>query len=292
MNFFIFLLSLVFLTLKGSSLFATEENKAFFTPNTKVELVLKQDIKSFGDNFSGVAYVPSIDHYFILDDSCEIYEVIIDEKGIIPVRTIPLIGFKDCEAIVHLPAESKPGSLRLAVTEERIGTVAFFDVKGPVPMIKREQARVFHVDEMTSFWRRNAGLEAMAVDGSFADHPIFYFGKEEFPRRIYRGVFNKKGQLAVSPVWDAEKRLAKGSDIAELYFLDDALFVLDQRGGNIVEVNDDTGEILSGFKLPPSGWNKYEGLSIIRSSEGEYEMVIVAERHRVLLYKIQQQVSE
>lgn len=261
---------------------------SIFNASTKVELVFKENVKGLGNNFSGVDYVVSKNHYFILDDDCRVFEVKIENKAMVLVRTVLLNGFKDCEAIVHLPSQSEPGMIRMAVAEERRGTMVLFDLKDHVPMVARTEAKVFHVDKMTSFLHGNSGLEAMAVDDTFSDHPMFYFGKEEFPRRVYHGLFNEAGELVMMSPWDAEEKLPKGSDIAELYFVEGKLLVLDQRGSVIRQVHPKTGDLISELKLPPSGWSKYEGMTVFRRGPKLLEMMLVAEKHVVLFFYIKQ----
>jgi uncharacterized protein YjiK len=257
-----------------------------FTPLTKVVLIFKENVQGLGKNFSGVDYVVSKNHFFIVDDSCKIFEIKIRDRKVVPVRTVVLDGFHDCEAVAHLPRQSRPGALRMAVAEEALGAVAIFDLEDGASQVSRVQIRTFQVAEMTTFWRKNSGLEAMTAD-SISDPPVFYLGKEEFPKRVYQGL-PAGGEMTFMELWDAEKQLPRGSDIAELYFFEGKLLVLDQRGEKIRQVHPKTGELLSELKLPGIGWSKYEGLSVFRRGPKLLELMVVAEDHWVFFFEIRE----
>ncbi len=277
---FIFIYFLIFFSTKSVQ---ADNSEAFFTPQNPPQLVLQEEMKGLGNNFSAIVHASAVEHYFILDDSCQLFEIGIKSQRPVLVRKIILNGFDDCEGLAILNRQSTPDILSMAVSEESRGTLAKFDLKKNQSQIRRQDVQVYFVEKVTTFWRRNSGLEALAVNEGVIP-PIFYLGKEEFPRRIYQGNTEQKKWTALP--WNAEAVLPMGSDIAELLYFENSLFVLNERQDRIHQMDLKTGKILSEFKLPFSGWNKYEGLSIFRRKDGDYEMMIAAEKHELLLYWI------
>lgn len=266
---------LIFLALFLSpQLFAAEP---FFTKERKVMLAASREFPERGKDFSGAAYFPQTGHYLVLDDSCQIFEVEYSDGWLEAVRGIKVKGLKDCEDIAVLPDAG------LAVTEERRGNLAFFRLPGAQEKIScPEDCRIFHLDKVRSLKRPNAGLEALAVNG-----PILYAGKEEYPRKIYRLTFQNKSYKPVVP-WDAEEKLPKGSDVAGMVYFEGALFILDERGETVRQVEPASGNILSAFTLPhftaPS--HKYEGIAMARKGK-TVEMLIAAEKSEIQVYRIE-----
>lgn len=264
------------------------EEQGFFS-SAKVRLIFDVYLPKTGSDFSGVNYVPSKARYLIIDDHCKIFEVAVKDNRPENLRTVRLKGLRDCEAITHLPFQSERGMIRIAIAEEGKGTFSLFDLRDGVTSINRTEMQIFLVAKMGTFLKDNTGLEAMAAEEmSPQDPPLFYFGKEEFPRVLYRGVLKDGKDLKVEIPWDAEQKLPASSDIAELFLLDGKLFVLDQRGSKIRQVNPQTGNILSEFQLPiPTKWGeRFEGISIFRKQAGLYQMMIVGEKNRILFYEI------
>lgn len=77
-------------------------------------------INEISDNLSGVTYNPLTNNLYMVTNSPEvIYQTELDGTVL---RTIELNGFYDTEGIIHIEGT------RFAVTEERIGNIAFFDI--------------------------------------------------------------------------------------------------------------------------------------------------------------------
>ncbi len=250
------------------------------TADFKIEA--RKNFRELGRDFSGITYVPETDRYWVLDDTCALFEMKIEGEKIESLRTVRFKGLDDCEAVTTLPPE-KPGVIRMAVTEERRGNVAFFEIGPDTQEIDcPAQCRVEHVINISIFsFNRNTGLEAMTA----APGGVLYIAEEEFPRRMWRTVF-QPGKLELSKIWDAEAMLPSGSDIADLTWFDNSLFVLDERAQNLRRVDPETGKILFTYKLPQrfGDLHRYEGVAIVRKN-GKIEMVLASEKNEVMVLR-------
>ncbi len=248
----------------------------FFTDARKFQLAARAEFEELGRDFSGAAYVSASGRYLVLDDTCKIFEMNIDGGEIRHQRTVRLRGLEDCEDIAVL------ADGRVAVTEERKGNLVFFKLGSETVSVDcSAECEVFHLTDIKGFRRKNSGLEALASDRAGDE---LYAGKEEFPRKIFRVTMGRAGLKSETP-WDAEALLPAGSDIAGMEYFEGSLFILDERGKMLRQVDPENGKILSSFSLPRRrGLHRCEGISMTRKDRG-IEMVITAEKNEVLVYR-------
>lgn len=249
----------------------------FFDKERKVTLAASREFPELGKNFSGAVYYPENGRYLVLDDSCKIIEISYSEEWIEAVGSIKIKGLKDCEDIAVLTDGS------VAVTEERKGNIVFFDLPVKNILDCKKNCEVFHVEKMKSLTRPNTGLEALTASG-----PVLYAGKEEFPRKIYRLTSQNKSYKVTVP-WNAEKSLPEGSDISGMVYFENSLFILDERGETVRQVEPSSGKILSSYVLPKFSVfsHQYEGIAMVRRGKS-VEMLIAAEKNEIQVYRIEE----
>jgi len=266
----------------------SSQRKPFFSKERNFQLIFKEEILGFGRNFSGITRIPETGNYFVIDDlENNILEFQIEGATVTYQRTIELQGFHDIEAIGYVRPLGG-GNYQIAVAEEQRGTFALFSVGPKIDLVDyHSDCEIFFIDDVSTFMRKNSGIESLCVDHTSSDPIVYYFAKEEFPRKIYRGIIDGN-KLKITIPWDADELFPHGGDIADLFYFRDNLFVLDERKDAIRQVDPENGDIISRFQLPPSGYHKYEGLSIYDRGNGTLEMIIVAEDHEILIYEVRE----
>jgi len=249
------------------------------------KVLLHERFREQGNDFSGVARVPGTDRFLVIDDSCKLLEFTITPEKISIERALMLNGLDDCEAIVVLPSEQNK-QYRVAVTEERRGNVAVFSLKPTDQEVDcARDCRTYPIDNVSTFWRPNSGLEGMALV-AFQDVPVLYIAKEEYPKRMYRVELGADAPKVSIP-WDAQQRFPIKGDIAGLTFFEGNLWVLDERLEQLYEVSLADGHLLNRWSLPASGfWDRHEGLAVSRSDAETIQIVMVSERHSVYLLEV------
>ncbi len=244
-------------------------------------------LPGMGRNFSDAAFVPQTNQFLILDDYCQLIPVELRGQDFHALRSIKLNGLEDCEALAYVrSAEAPSESYQVAVGEEK-GSVAMLWIGSAVTVVDcPDDCEPHKIEKMVSIMRPNTGLEALAVDARNPDNLIFYAGREEGPRKFYRGVFQDQALHFDSP-WDAETMLPAAADIAGAAFFAGRLFLLDEHGGKVREIDPASGRTVSEFTLPDAGKVKYEGLAFALREHGAIEMLIAAEPDRILIFRFE-----
>lgn len=255
---------------------ALSAEEPFFTSDRKVTLAALREFPRLGNDFSGAVYDPQSQRYWIVDDRCKMFEFSFQDGRLEHKRTVKLKGLEDCEDLVIF----EDGSF--AVTEERRGNLAFFSAAPETGEIRcPKDCRMLPVDQVWTLLRQNSGLEGLALNGG-----VLYAGKEDFPRKIYKITPRQEGYEITQP-WNAEEKLPAGSDLAGMTFFEGSLFILDEPGEKIRQVDPLNGKILSSYALPHSDMprHRYEGIAMARKGN-TIEMLIAAEKHEVRIYEM------
>lgn len=140
----------------------------------------------------------------------------------------------------------------------------------------------------------NNGLEGVAFSPETLINPArVYAVKEKNPMRVYRfdlpedpnpmELFSYNTNLVVEEPFIAEEQFSSiVTDLAGMVFdkITGHLFILSQESHKVLQVDPDTGAIISTLNL--SGAPQYEGITI--GSDGE--IVVVSEPHWVQVYQV------
>jgi uncharacterized protein YjiK len=161
------------------------------------------------------------------------------------LRSIPLQGFKDPEAIEYI----SPGVYIIA--EERRRRLTEVHVNDSTTLIDIDDPVNAHQLDLSSTAEENKGFEGLAYD---ANHQRLFIAKERDPMRIFEvSGFMQKGpgpirlQVHTDPARDEALFL---TDLSSLYYDDatDHLWVLSDQSKMVVELNQQ-GKALSSLNL-------------------------------------------
>lgn len=250
------------------------------------ELIAEQtfnDIK----RITGAAYVPETGHYLLVSSKPDaLHEISRTLKTVRELRTVRLKGFEKVSGMAYLGTALSGDGTRIALIEEGRGSVSFCDLGSESQVLKRESCGVYPVDKFW-LWEKKSGLQGVAVD-SGGDVPLFYFGKEKLPRRIYRGYF-EDGSWHVKEQWDADSIMDLGSRISDLAFYKSSLFILDGKTAEIFQMDPLTGQSVSRFRVPV----KKEARSFTFAKQLDRdEMLVTSGRNRILIFGLPVEKSE
>lgn len=148
--------------------------------------------------------------------------------------------------------------------------------------------------KLTGDLTSNNGLEGVAFSPETLTNPArVYAVKEKNPMRVYRfdlpedpnpmELFSYNTNLVVEEPFIAEEQFSSiVTDLAGMVFdkITGHLFILSQESHKVLQVDPDTGAIISTLNL--SGAPQYEGITI--GSDGE--IVVVSEPHWVQVYQV------
>lgn len=251
-----------------------------------VQLIQYEEFPSEGSDFSGITHIPESERYLVIDDSCKVIEIDTAGDELTILRNVKLKGLDDCEAIAFMEAKGER-HYKVAVTEERHGNLVVFEIPEKAEEIKiKETAESYFVDDVTTFFRRNSGLEALCKVDSENGIDLFYVGKEEKPKKVYE-VRLEDNEIQVREPWDAEEKFPKNGDIAAMDFFEGALWILDERLSRVYEVKPENGEITGMWQLPKlGGFKRYEGISVTRRDGGTIQIVVVAEENSIFVFQV------
>lgn len=248
----------------------------------KPELVSSQKMDGV-KNLSGAAWLPEESHFLISSSKpSALHEIAVLGERVRKMRTVKLKGFKTVSGVAYVGrAESFEEGSRIALTEEPKAEVSFCDLRPDQTELKRDHCKTYKINRLM-FWEKNFGISGVAVNRE-DDVPVFYFGKERFPKAIYRGFF-EDGEWHVQTGWDAEAMMPSESKVSDLFY-DNGLFVLDGAEARVWQMDIVTGQMISEFEFKKSKNYGFSGFCLVRRPEGT-QAVVVSDKKRYFIYNV------
>lgn len=214
------------------------------------------------NNLSGICYNDNSKTLFGISDLGEIYELDLDGNYI---RTITLTGFSDTEAICYL------GNDQFVVTEEGLGRLVFLTIPNSINNTTIAYPGSSEYIQLNGTWG-NQGLEGVTYN--FHDD-ILYFSKENNNMEIFKldnPLSNKGTSLTPSLAFDISMTSYPGnpsfSNLNGLsYTFQGSLMMLSREGDSLVEVDPNTGTLISNKDISTAGLNYPQGIIAVGSDK-------------------------
>lgn len=282
----VFKISLPVFLIFSSSVFASSEEVRPLFKN-KPELLFSEKLDGV-KNLSGAAWLPEESHYLLVSSKpAALHEVAVLGERVRKIRTVKLREFKSVSGVAYVGrAESGGEGARIALTETEKAEVSFCDLDPTQGELKRGRCKTYKIDGLM-FWEKKFGIKGVAVNNS-GDVPVFYFGKERMPKRMYKSFF-EDGQWNVKASWDAEAMMPAESVISDLFY-DNSLFVLDGSGRRVFQMDPLTGQTVSEFHAGKTKKTGLSGLCVVRRAGGA-QMVLTSSGSRYFIYDISEKAA-
>lgn len=243
-------------------------------------LCSRTNINQIADDLSGVAYNDVLQRLVVVENGTpRAYET--DLSGTV-IRTLFLNGFEDTEGITYA------GNNQYFITEERARNIVLVTIPPGNSNITINHPGNSSLIHLTNEGNRiaNDGLEGVTYDRA---NDILYAVKELADLEVYEinNAMARLGTNYFAPEAFDVSALSSSypggyTDLAGISFTSfGTLLLLSEEGDYIVEVDAETGSLISNLNLAPSLTPQPEGVTVISDSE----IIVVGEANEFLTYR-------